>query len=272
MIKAVAFTGSFKGGKALYDLAVRRAEPIPVYAEMGSVNPVIVLSSVTKGKPEVAAKQLAASITLGSGQFCTNPGLMLLLDEPGNSAFLEKVGSELDSITPAAMLTPSIRDAYVSGIQHQSKIQGISRHTREAEGLASHLISISAADAIKNPDVLEEVFGPSSVAVISSNMDELLAFCNSLGGQLTATILGEPEELENAAAIVEVLKEKAGRLIINGYPTGVEVSPAMVHGGPFPATTDSRSTSVGATAIYRFTRPVCYQNFPASLLPPELRD
>ena len=149
------------------------------YAEMGSVNPVVVLSSVTKNKADVAAKQLAASITLGSGQFCTNPGLVLLLDEPGNGAFLEKVGTELNSIKPAPMLTSSIRDAYLSGIQHQAKIQGITRHTQQAEGLTSHMHSISAADAIKNPDVLEEVFGPSSVAVISSDMDELLAFCNS---------------------------------------------------------------------------------------------
>ncbi|MEJ7646947.1 MAG: aldehyde dehydrogenase (NADP(+)) [Chryseolinea sp.] len=273
LIKSVAFTGSFKGGKALYDLAVRRPEPIPVYAEMGSVNPVLVLSSVIKDKREATAKQLAGSITLGSGQFCTNPGVILLIDQPGNNEFLEKIGAELDAITPATMLTKSIGEAYISGVQRQRQIPGTKSLTIEgAEGIVSNMVRISAADAMRHPDILEEVFGPSSVAVVSGDMNELVAFCKTLSGQLTATILGEPEEIENASEVVDVLREKAGRLIVNGYPTGVEVSPAMVHGGPYPATTDSRSTSVGATAIYRFTRPICYQNFPTALLPVELRD
>lgn len=272
LIKAVAFTGSFKGGKALYDLAVRRPEPIPVYAEMGSVNPVLILSSIGKAKSEVTARQLAGSITLGSGQFCTNPGLLLMKDEPETHSFLAQVSAELAAIQPATMLTEPIQNAYIKGIGHQRKVAGATALNNEpVEKPTPHLLKINAKDAIASPEILEEVFGPSSVAVVSHDVNELAAFCATLQGQLTATILGEDDEIEAAGPIVDALKEKVGRIIINGYPTGVEVSPAMVHGGPFPATTDSRSTSVGTTAIYRFTRPVCFQNFPAALLPEELR-
>lgn len=273
LIKAVAFTGSFKGGKALYDLAVRRHEPIPVYAEMGSVNPVIILPSILKDKSEATAKQLAGSITLGAGQFCTNPGVMVIKDEPATNIFLEKLASELSEIQAMTMLTPGIRKAYLDGIQNQRKIQGAKPLTASPEDLVRpHLTQVKSADALKHPAILEEVFGPSSVAVVSDNMDELLAFCSAMEGQLTATLLGDETDLANATELIDILTSKVGRLIINGYPTGVEVSPAMVHGGPYPATTDSRSTSVGITAIYRFTRPVCYQNFPQSLLPKELKD
>ncbi len=272
LIKAVAFTGSFKGGKALYDLATKRPEPVPVYAEMGSVNPVIILSSIVNEKSEVTAKQLAGSITLGSGQFCTNPGLLVMKQESGTDTFLEKLSHELSAVQPMTMLTPVIRQSYVDGIKHQRKVQGATALTNDpGEQVIPHLLKIKASDALSKREVLEEVFGPSSVAVISNNVDELIAFCNELDGQLTATLLGSEEDLSNAKELIDVLVSKVGRLVINGYPTGVEVSPAMVHGGPFPATTDSRTTSVGITAIYRFTRPVCFQNFPASLLPKELR-
>lgn len=271
-IKAVAFTGSFKGGKALYDLAVRRDEPIPVYAEMGSVNPVIILPSILRDKSDLTAKQLAGSITLGAGQFCTNPGVMVIKDEPATHTFLDKLASELSAVAPMTMLTPVIKKSYLEGIQQQRKIQGAKPLTNgPQEQVTPHLTEVKSSDALKNPEILHEVFGPSSVAVVSDNMDELIAFCNSMDGQLTATLLGDDSDLENARELIDILTSKVGRLIINGYPTGVEVSPAMVHGGPFPATTDSRTTSVGITSIYRFTRPVCYQNFPLSLLPPELR-
>ena len=273
LVKAVAFTGSFRGGKALFDLAVRRPDPIPVYAEMGSVNPVIILSSAIKDKSDAAARQLAASITVGSGQFCTNPGLLLLRDEPDTHTFLAKVANELKAVPSATMLTSTIAESYLRGIAAQRKTAGVTSLSDEpGEQPNSHLLKINASDALKNPSIMEEVFGPSSVAIISRNIQELVSFCEKLDGQLTATILGEPAELEQALPIIQVLREKVGRVIINGYPTGVEVSPAMVHGGPFPATTDSRSTSVGTSAIYRFTRPVCYQNFPQTLLPSELRD
>lgn len=272
-IKAVAFTGSFKGGKALFDLAAARPEPIPVYAEMGSVNPVIILPSVVRANRTITAKQLAGSITLGSGQFCTNPGLLLVGAGPETDEFLAELAGELSAIQAATMLTPGIRDAYISGISSQRKIEGVRTWTDGPGSVPTpHLASISAQHAIANPAVLEEVFGPSSVAVVGKDLEDLLAFCRSLPGQLTATILGDPSEIQEAQPLIEVLQQKVGRIIFNGYPTGVEVSVAMVHGGPYPATTDSRSTSVGATAIYRFTRPVCFQNFPQALLPKELRD
>jgi NADP-dependent aldehyde dehydrogenase len=272
-IKAVAFTGSFRGGKALFDLAVRRPEPIPVYAEMGSVNPVLILPSVAKRNRTNVAKQLAGSITLGSGQFCTNPGLLMLADGDETQEFLKELAAELALIQPATMLTAGICKAYLDGIQTQRSIEGVKPLTDGPSSKPSpHLATVSAADAARNPHVLEEVFGPSSVAVVANSTEELLNFCKTLPGQLTATVLGEETEIGEAAPIIEALQQKVGRIIFNGYPTGVEVSPAMVHGGPYPATTDARSTSVGATAIYRFTRPVCFQNFPQSLLPIELRD
>jgi len=272
LIKAVAFTGSFKGGKALYDLAVRRSQPIPVYAEMGSVNPVIILSSMAKEKTDITAKQLAASITLGAGQFCTNPGVIFMNDEPETNTFLEKLADELSAVQPMTMLTSVICKSYLEGIQSQRSIAGVTALTANPqEQVIPHLIKVNAADALKHRGLLEEVFGPSSVAVISKNLDELMALCAAMDGQLTATLLGQEDDLQKASALIDILLSKVGRLIINGYPTGVEVSPAMVHGGPYPATTDSRTTSVGITAIYRFTRPVCYQNFPQSLLPEELK-
>jgi len=271
-LKAIAFTGSFKGGKALYDLAVRRKEPIPVYAEMGSVNPVIILSGAAKEKGEVTAKQLAGSITLGAGQFCTNPGVVVMKDEPHTSAFLDKLTEELSAAQPMTMLTQTIAKSYLNGIKQQRSIAGITPLLADPKDrILPHLIKIKAEDALKNTTVLEEVFGPSSVAVISNNMEELISFCSTMDGQLTATLIGNDEDLKNAAELIQVLTSKVGRLVINGYPTGVEVSPAMVHGGPYPSTTDSRSTSVGLTAIYRFTRPFCYQNFPTFLLPEDLR-
>lgn len=272
-IKAVAFTGSFRGGKALFDQAVRRPEPIPVYAEMGSVNPVLVLPSVAKRNRTNVAKQLAGSITLGSGQFCTNPGLLMLTDGAETQDFLNELATELKDIQATTMLTSTICKAYIDGIQAQRGVAGVRPLTDGPSSVPSpHLAWVAASDAMQNPHVLEEVFGPSSVAVVASSMDELLSFCNALPGQLTATVLGEEAEINEAAPLINVLRQKVGRIIFNGYPTGVEVSPAMVHGGPYPATTDARSTSVGTTAIYRFTRPMCFQNFPQSLLPVELRD
>jgi alpha-ketoglutaric semialdehyde dehydrogenase len=271
-LKAIAFTGSFKGGKALFDLAARRNEPIPVYAEMGSVNPVIILPGAAKERTEITAKQLAGSITLGAGQFCTNPGVIVMKDEPHTSTFLDKLTEELNTVQPMTMLTQTISKSYLNGIKQQRSIAGITPLLDDPKGrIMPHLLKIKAEDALKNTQVLEEVFGPSSVAVISNTMEELISFCSTMDGQLTATLIGNEEDLKNATELIRVLTTKVGRLVINGYPTGVEVSPAMVHGGPYPATTDSRSTSVGLTAIYRFTRPFCYQNFPTFLLPEDLR-
>ena len=195
-----------------------------------------------------------------------------MTEEPQTGTLLDKLTEELSAVQPMKMLTQTISKSYLTGIKHQRSIAGITPLLADPKDrIVPHLIKIKAEDALKNADVLEEVFGPSSVAVISDSMEELITFCGSMNGQLTATIIGNEEDLKNAKDLIEVLTTRVGRLIINGYPTGVEVSPAMVHGGPFPATTDSRSTSVGLTAIYRFTRPFCYQNFPESLLPEELR-
>ena len=273
LIKAVAFTGSFKGGKALYDLAVKRHEPIPVYAEMGSVNPVIILPSILKDKSEATAKQLAASITLGAGQFCTNPGVMVIKDEPATNTFLDKLASELSVIQPMTMLTPLIRKAYLDGIQNQRKIQGAKPLTASPENLVKpHLTRVKSSDALKSPAILEEVFGPSSVAVVSDNMEELIAFCTAMEGQLTATLMATETDISNHEELIEAIKNICGRFILNGVPTGVEVCLAQHHGGPFPATTDSRFTSVGADGIKRFARPMSYQNWPNNLLPGELQN
>ena len=193
--------------------------------------------------------------------------------EPDTDSFLSQLATELSAVQPMTLLTRDISKSYVDGIHKQRSVKGAQPLTAEPlEKITSHLLKVSASDALKDHTVLEEVFGPSSVAVVSSTMEELKKFCTTLDGQLTATLLGTEEELQEATELIDILVSKVGRLIINGYPTGVEVSPAMVHGGPFPATTDSRSTSVGITAIYRFTRPVCFQNFPQALLPKELKN
>lgn len=271
-IKAVGFTGSFVGGKAIYDTAVRRPQPIPVYAEMSSINPVVFLPGIIDEKAATLAQNFAGSITLGSGQFCTNPGIFLLLKNEASNKFIDMLSEALSAIAPAPMLTPAIHRNYIQGIQKQRTLQGAQAitHFDEQQSLP-HLLVTDVATVLQQPVLLEEVFGPSSIAIYADDMEELLSFCESLNGQLTATLHGTGDELLQASALIAILQTKAGRLLINGFPTGVEVAHAMVHGGPFPATTDVRTTSVGTQAIYRFTRPVCYQNFPDELLPDALK-
>ncbi len=250
-IKAVGFTGSFRGGKALYDLAVRRAHPIPVYAEMGSVNPVVLLSNKIAENPSALAAGLAGSVCLGVGQFCTNPGLLIL--QKKDAAFLDLLAAELDKLPLGTFLTPGIASAYANGVSNLSK------HARKLTSRELPSPALFVADAASvNHVILEEVFGPCTVAILVENEAEMLTFIESLDGQLTGTIHGTKAEISEE--LVDTLLQKVGRLLFNGFPTGVEVSGAMVHGGPFPATTDSRSTSVGTHAIYRFTRMVCLQN------------
>lgn len=271
-IKAVGFTGSFKGGKALYDLVVQRKEPIPIFAEMGSVNPVVFLPEIIEQKYDQLAESFAASVVLGAGQFCTNPGIFLVLKNEFSDYFISALQKAISTKPSVSLLTSNIQKAYCNGIQQQRQIS-------DAVGLTDfdgstplpHLLQISAKAAIQNPILTEEVFGPSTVAIVADNMEELIQCCQELQGQLTASVHGTDAELKNAIDLLEVLQLKSGRLIINGYPTGVEVGHAMVHGGPFPASTDVRSTSVGTQAIYRFTRPVCLQDFPDYLLPDELK-
>ncbi len=256
--KAVAFTGSYRGGKALFDLAVRRANPIPVYAEMGSINPVYLFSHRINALGETMADAFSQSICMGVGQFCTNPGLIVMLEK--DREFLPKLADKLDQQALGTFLTSGIKKAFEHGWNNLNLHTGTKRLT--ASDLPSpSLFSTTVREALAYPEVLEEVFGPCTLAVICKDLAEMISFTEQLPGQLTATIQAEPSDLADLDELIDEVSQKVGRMLLNGFPTGVEVSPAMVHGGPFPATTDSRSTSVGTEAIYRFTRPVCWQNF-----------
>ena len=268
LIKAVAFTGSFKGGKALYDLAVRRPEPIPVYAEMGSVNPVFFLPEAVKRGGESLASQFGQSVTMGSGQFCTNPGFCILINNEESKLFIQHVADGLSATPIHPLLTKGITDAYISGLEKQHKMSGAPMLTITAEAnIKPSIMTVSAKHLMQNPDYFEEVFGPSTVAVLADSFDEMFRLAEVMPGQLTGTIHASENDYATAKELIAFLTQKVGRVIMNGFPTGVEVCHAMVHGGPYPATTDSRVTSVGTGSIYRFTRPVCYQNIPHSLLP-----
>ncbi|WP_080054894.1 aldehyde dehydrogenase (NADP(+)) [Spirosoma aerolatum] len=275
-IKAIGFTGSWRGGKAIFDAAARRHEPIPVYAEMGSTNPVFFLPKLLKEKGSTIAQSYVGSVTLGVGQFCTNPGLAIVQQSPESQAFVQEAGRVVAGSQPATMLTQGIQQAFTNGLSKLSTTEGVQvvAQAPSAESFANGtptLLATTGEALLANPAIAEEVFGPSSVVVEAGSRDELLAVAKGLEGHLTATVYGTDDELLEYADLLEILEQKVGRLLINGFPTGVEVSHAMQHGGPYPATTDSRSTSVGTNAILRFARPVCYQNFPDALLPDELK-
>jgi NADP-dependent aldehyde dehydrogenase len=275
-IKAVGFTGSLRAGRALFDAAAERPEPIPVYAEMGSVNPVFVLPGALAERAASIAEGLKDSVTLGVGQFCTNPGLTIGIGDDRFGAFVHQLDGLVDAAPSGTMLTPAICDSYKAGVRRLSSVDGVSTSrssntSQEARALPS--LFVTDGDAfLRHHEIGEEVFGPSTVVVRCGSREELEAVARRLEGQLTATLLGTAADLEQYASLVSILEQKAGRLIVNGFPTGVEVCPSMQHGGPYPATTDSRSTSVGTAAIHRFARPVAYQDFPQSLLPAELQD
>ncbi len=275
-IKAVGFTGSLRGGKALFDAAARRPEPIPVYAEMGSTNPVFFLPQILKDKGSALAQNFVSSVTLGVGQFCTNPGVAVLQQSADADTFMQEAATAVTASQPAPMLTQGIQRAFTEGIQKLTTAEGVQTlgQATAADSFAHGtpiLLKTTAEALLANQALAEEVFGPGSVLVEASGREQLLAVARSLEGHLTATVWGTNEELPDYADLLEILEQKVGRLLINGFPTGVEVSHAMQHGGPYPATTDSRSTSVGTNAILRFARPVCYQNFPDALLPDELK-
>jgi NADP-dependent aldehyde dehydrogenase len=274
LIKAIGFTGSFRGGKALYDAAVRREEPIPVYAEMGSTNPVFVLPGIIREKGPALAEGLAASVTLGVGQFCTNPGLFVALENDHTTQFIERTGQALAGSVPGAMLTGNMLKAYREGIARLTAIPGtrVTAQVQAPDGRAGAvLLQTRSQEFIENPELAEEVFGPSTVAIVAPSPAEMMTIAEGLKGHLTATVHGTEEDLQEFQPLLQLLTQKVGRLIINSFPTGVEVSYAMQHGGPYPATTDSRSTSVGTAAIARFVRPLCFQGFPDSLLPDALK-
>jgi 2,5-dioxopentanoate dehydrogenase len=276
LIKAIGFTGSFRGGKALFDLAQKRDMPIPVYAEMGSTNPVFILAGALKEKKEIIARDLSSSVTLGTGQFCTNPGLVFLDGNVDGNGFVESMKTHIESCACGPMLTQDIQRSFNTGVQKFSsygiEVSAKGKNQDTGFSVSPHLFVASAGAFLNDHRLEEELFGPSSVAVICDDREQLLHAARKLSGHLTATIHGTEADLASNRELIGILEQKVGRLIINGYPTGVEVAHAMVHGGPFPSTTDSRSTSVGTNAILRFTRPICYQNFPDSLLPDELKE
>jgi NADP-dependent aldehyde dehydrogenase len=275
-IRAVAFTGSRAGGLALMKIAAARAEPIPVYAEMSSVNPVLLLPAALAASSERLAREYVASLTLGVGQFCTNPGLILAADSAALDRFIAAASAAMAPIAPGVMLTPGIHRAYHHGLDALAHRSGVTLLARGAESNAVNggraaLFATSAAALLADAEISREVFGPASVIVRCGDEPEWLRVLEHLEGQLTVTVHMEDPDLDLAARLLPVLERKAGRLVVNGWPTGVEVSHAMVHGGPFPATTDARSSSVGSIAMERFLRPVCYQGFPDALLPEPLR-
>lgn len=276
-IQAVGFTGSRSGGEALMKIAAARTRPIPVYAEMSAINPVILLPAALAARGPALATAYVGSLTLGSGQFCTNPGLVLALDGPELDAFLAEAGLAVEAQAPQTMLTAGIHAAYEKGsaaLAATPEVRTVARGvhpTGPHEGRAA-LFSVSGTDWLANAELGHEVFGASSIVVRCADRDEMLAVLAGLEGQLTATLHMDEGDLDDARALLPVLERRVGRILANGWPTGVEVTHAINHGGPYPATSDGRTTSVGTLAIDRFLRPVSYQNLPDALLPPMLRD
>lgn len=276
-VKAVGFTGSQNAGMAIYKAAANdRKEPIPVYAEMSSINPVLLLPGKIKNTDNLS-QQIAASVTMGSGQFCTNPGLLFLMQDEHSQKFIKQLTLTLASSPSATMLNPGICKSYYEGRSELKEQGGIKTllegddHSAEYKG-SPFLSEVSCKDFLKNPKLQREVFGPSTLLVLCQSKEELLSALEVLEGQLTGTVWGEDEDLVAFKNCIEALENRVGRILFNGVPTGVEVGYAMVHGGPFPATTNANSTSVGMDAIKRFTRPLCFQDCPASLLPAALQN
>jgi NADP-dependent aldehyde dehydrogenase len=277
LIKAGGFTGSRAGGRALFEIAVSRPEPIPFYAEMSSVNPVVILPGALQERSDQIAAGLQGSVTLGAGQFCTNPGLVLLRDDEASHAFVSQLGELMLGSPGQTMLTPGICSTYQKGISSRVDYPGVETIAQSlaqrtgCEALAA-LFKTDAATFLAQPELSEEIFGPTTLIITYSSQEELLEVVRSLEGQLTGTIHGTESELRENTELLTALEAKVGRLVFNSFPTGVEVCHSMVHGGPYPATSDGRSTSVGTSAIFRFTRQVCYQGFPDSALPEDLKE
>jgi NADP-dependent aldehyde dehydrogenase len=276
--RAVAFTGSLRAGRALFDAASSRPEPIPVYAEMGSINPVFLLSGALKERADSIAQGMKTSVMLGGGQFCTSPGLAVGIESPHFARFSETLGELIRGAQPPTMLHSGILQSFEAGLQRIGAIEGVkttpsgnSADPSRSEALPS-MFAADFGTFMKHRALSEELFGPSTVVVRCASREEMLALAQGLNGHLTATIHGTPEDLAEYSGLIAILENKVGRLIFNGFPTGVEVCPSMQHGGPYPSTTDSRSTSVGTAAILRFARPIAYQNFPQAALPIELQD
>jgi len=270
-IKAVGFTGSLSGGRALFDLCVSREEPIPFFGELGSVNPMFVLPAALSARGVTIADGWASSLVMGAGQFCTNPGIVVLAEGSDAERFADAARQALENVGPQTMLTGNIASAYHEGASHMAKAAGVEQLlANEAEPRMARpaLYRVSAEEWLRNEELGEEVFGPLGLIVTVRNVDQMLEIARKLKGQLTATLHMDESDHSLARQLVSILEHKAGRVLANGFPTGVEVCDSMVHGGPYPASTNFGHTSVGTMAIRRFLRPVCYQNLPDTLLPP----
>jgi len=276
LIQAVTFTGSLGGGRALMDMAAARPRPIPCFTEMSSGNPVFILPGALSSGAETLAQGLFNSFTLGAGQFCTKPGIVLVPQQPETACFLARLSDLVAAAQPYTLLTPAISRDYARAATHRASQATLAAQAPAAEAAPAcpanaQLFSSSLEQFLSQPELSEEIFGPDTLLVRCDSPDEYLRAARALDGHLTATLLGSDEDLAAHRELIAVLEQKAGRIIFNGFPTGVEVSHAMVHGGPYPATSDARFTSVGTRSIYRFARPVCFQNFPDALVPDELK-
>ena len=276
-IQAVGFTGSRAGGLALVRIAAERDAPIPVYAEMSSINPVVLFPAALAARGEALGKEFVASLTMGAGQFCTNPGLVLAIDGPDLDTFVAAASAAMTEAAPATMLSPGIHTSFERGVDAlagHTSVRTVARG-KVGEGVNQAVGAVFETDAqafLADAALGHEVFGSSSVVVRCRDRTEIAQVIAGLEGQLTATLQMDPADEADAAALVPVIARRVGRILANGWPTGVEVAPAMVHGGPFPATSDGRTTSVGTLAIERFLRPVCFQNLAPALLPAGLGD
>lgn len=274
LIKAVGFTGSLGGGRALFDLCAARPEPIPFYGELGSVNPMFILPEALSARGKDIAQGWAGSLTMGAGQFCTNPGIAVLIAGVDTDTFMTTVAAALEQVDAQVMLTDGIADSYRSGSDQMGGAKGVRKLMNAACDLRTvgpRFFVTTGQEWLANEALGEEVFGPLGLAVVVQDGDEMIAVAKKLQGQLTCTLHMDSGDTDAAQKLMPILERKAGRILANGFPTGVEVSDTMVHGGPYPASTNFGATSVGTMSIRRFQRPVCYQNIPENILPDDLR-
>lgn len=274
LIRAVGFTGSLRGGKALFDLCAARPDPIPFFGELGSINPVFVLPAAMSSRADAIATDWIASLTLGAGQFCTNPGVVVVIEGEDADRFVDAAAAALQAAPAQSMLTKTIAGSYCQGVEKIRAVDGVRgrvSHDDEQRSATGDLFEVEGETWLANDGLSDEVFGPAGIVVRARDLDQVRAIAASMEGQLTCTIQMDDTDLNVAKSLIATLERKAGRLLVNGYPTGVEVCDSMVHGGPYPASTNFGATSVGGMAIRRFLRPVCYQNFPTDLLPDDFR-
>lgn len=274
LIKAVGFTGSLSGGRALFNLCAARPDPIPFFGELGSVNPMFLLPHAVANRADQIGQGWAGSLTMGAGQFCTNPGIAVVEDGEGADQFVAATRTALEAMSPQTMLTDGMAEAYTSGKKTIATADGVKEvlsNSCAARQATADLYEVSGEDWLSNHALAEEVFGPLGLVVRVKDTEQMVDIASNLKGQLTCTLEMDDEDAAMAQTLLPILTREAGRILANGYPTGVEVADAMVHGGPYPASTNFGATSVGTMAIRRWLRPVCYQNMPAKLLPKDLQ-